>query len=496
MSTVTLTVPEALRQATEANDNGRLAEAEHLCRTALGVAPRQVDAIYLLAVVQFRRGQFAEALSSFDRVLALRSDHADAHNWRGVALVNLQRFDEALASFDNAIAARPGYVEALNNRGNTLAELQRHGDALASYEQVLAVRPDDIHALTHCGNVLMDLCRSDEATARYERAIAAAPGTANAHLGRSLCLLLAGDFERGWPEYEWRWAMKGAVARGFSQPLWLGDADIAGSTILLHAEQGFGDTLQFCRYAKRVAARGANVVLEVQPELRSLMASLDPAIPVIVRGDALPPFDRHAPLMSLPLAFKTTPATVPAETRYLAAPPDQVKFWRARLGDSPWPRVGLAWSGKPRKGLPNANRIDRQRSITFDQLAPALAADCTFVSLQKGDEAAAQLREGALRHRVIDWTEDFCDFADTAALIENLDLVITVDTAVVHLAAALGKPVWLMNRRNSCWRWQYDRDDSPWYPTARIFRQTHHGDWRPVIERIGRELRGLNARSR
>ena len=239
----------------------------------------------------------------------------------------------------------------------------------------------------------------------------------------------------------------------------------------------------------RVTARGARVIFEVQKPLVALMRTLSSGTEIIAKGDPLPAFDMHCPLLSLPLAFNTELDTIPGETRYLSSDPAKRDAWRARLGPHGQPRVGLVWAGDPRKRLPNAHLIDRQRSVTFDILAPLFdVADCEFVSLQKGEDAVAQLRSSPLRHRIIDWSSDFHDFSDTAALIDNLDLVIAVDTSVAHLAGALGKPLWLLNRYNTCWRWLLDRDDSPWYPSVRQFRQDKSRSWDPVIGRVAAAL--------
>jgi hypothetical protein len=271
--------------------------------------------------------------------------------------------------------------------------------------------------------------------------------------------------------------------------LWLGSEEIAGKTILLHAEQGLGDTIQFGRYAPLVAARGARVILEVQRPLHGLMSTLSSTVQVVSSGDPLPDFDFHCPLLSLPLAFATQLDTIPSATRYLSAREEQTRAWRERLGRHDKPRIGLAWAGNPRKELPGANRIDGQRSIALDRLAPLFEVTaCEFFSLQKGSDAVRQLRDSALRQRVNDYTDDLHDFSDTAALIENLDLVISVDTSVAHLAGALGKPFWLLNRYNTCWRWLLDREDSPWYPTARLFRQDTTRAWEPVIQRVAAAL--------
>jgi hypothetical protein len=253
----------------------------------------------------------------------------------------------------------------------------------------------------------------------------------------------------------------------------------------LHAEQGFGDTLQFCRYVPMVAELGARVFLEVPTALHDLMGTLPGMVQVVPRGGPLPEFDLHCPLLSLPLAFETRVETIPAQIPYLSVPDNKRSAWRGRLGRHERLRVGLVWSGDPRKHQSNANRGDRRRSIRFDQLTPVLdVVGCEFYSLQKGEDAVAQLRNSGLRERVIDWTDDFQDFADTAALIENLDLVITVDTSVAHLTGALGKPFWLLNRYDTCWRWLLDRNDSPWYPTARLFRQDAARVWDGAIARV------------
>jgi Glycosyltransferase family 9 (heptosyltransferase) len=260
--------------------------------------------------------------------------------------------------------------------------------------------------------------------------------------------------------------------------------------MLVHAEQGLGDTLQFARYVPHLVARGARVIFHVQPSLRSLMASL-PGNPLIVTdGDRLPDFDMHCPLLSLPFAFRTRLDTIPGETPYLSAPADKVNAWRDRLGARTMPRVGLVWAGNPRKELPNLNLIDSQRSVAFATLAPLLEVTaCSFYSLQKGDDAVKQLRDSGWRDRVIDFTDDLHDFSDTAALIENLDLVVSVDTSVLHVAGALAKPVWLLNRHNTCWRWLREREDSPWYPTVRQFRQDRKRDWTPVVMRVAAALK-------
>jgi tetratricopeptide (TPR) repeat protein len=436
--------------------------------------------------------RFEEALAGYDRMLALLPDRAEVHYNRGNALHELKRFREALASYDRALLLQPGHADAHFNRGNALHELKRFDEALATYDRALALRPDHAGTYVNRAVTLLELGRMDEALANYQAALTVRPDYEEVHYCEALCRLLIGDFERGWEKNEWRWQTEALrnSKRSFAQKLWLGEDDIAGQTILLHAEQGFGDTLQFCRYVPLVAARGARVILEVQRPLHTLMASMPGAVQVVSRGDALPAFDMHCPLLSLPLAFGTQLETIPSAVRYLAAPESKVRAWRDALGPHDKPRIGLVWAGNPRKELPNANRIDSERSMAFGRLAPLFfVTGCEFYSLQKGDDAVKQLRDSAFSELVVDRTSDLHDFSDTAALIENLDLVIAVDTAVAHLAGALGKPFWLLNRYNTCWRWLLDRDDSPWYPAARQFRQDRSRDWNSVIARVCPALR-------
>jgi len=469
----------------------RFDEALASCDRALALRPDFAEAHANRANALHALNRFEEALASHERAIALRADLAEAHTNRGNTLHDLCRFDEALASHDRALALRPDFAEAHSNRGNTLQELKLFDEALESYDRAIALQPDFAEAYSNRGNAQKELNRFADALASFDRAIALQPNFAEAHFSAALCLLLTGDFARGWKQYEWRWEtdqLKGEK-RNFMQPQWAGSEDIAGKTVLIYAEQGFGDTIHFCRYIPRVAERAERVIFEVQKPLRELMNTLAGSAQIIARGDALPDFDIRCPLLSLPLAFGTQLETIPDETAYLCATETKKSAWRDRLGERNGPRIGLVWAGDPRKWLPNAHRIDRRRSIEFDRLAPLFEIQgCEFYSLQKGDHAVTQLRNSPLRHRIIDWTDDLDDFSDTAALIDNLDLVIAVDTSVAHLAGALGKPLWLLNRYNTCWRWLLDRTDSPWYPAARLFRQDETRNWDQVIARVGEAL--------
>jgi tetratricopeptide (TPR) repeat protein len=424
--------------------------------------------------------RFEEALESYDRALALRPDYAEARYNRGNVLHSLKRFEEALADYEHALALRPDYVEVLANRGVTLHAQKRFEEALASHDRALAVRPDYVDAFVNRGVTLHELKRFDEALASYDRALALRPDYAQAHFNEAVCRMLIGDFDRGWQKFEWGWETEGLknAKRTFSQPLWLGSDEIAGKTVLLHGVHGFGDTIQFCRYVPHVVERGARVILEIQEPLRALMDTLPGAAQIVTRGEPLPDFDLHCPLLSLPLALGTRLATIPAQTPYLRASPQTVTDWDARLGPRHRPRIGLAWSGRPE------HDNDRNRSMRLGTLLSPLAGfDATYVSLQREVRADdAPVLEG--RGDILHFGEDLKTYADTAALIANLDLVISVDTSVAHLAGALAKPVWILLPFIPDWRWLLDREDSPWYPTARLFRQDETRKWDSVMARV------------
>jgi len=471
---------------------GRHADAVACYDRALAIAPRHAATLNNRAAALTDLGRHAEALASCDRALAIQPEFADALNNRGMALHGLERFEEAVACFDRALALNPGDARAHNNRGATLHELDRFDEAVASFDRAIALRPAYPNAFYNRGRSLKELRRHDEAIAAYRQAIALDPDYTAAHWDEGLLRLLRGDFAAGWRGYEWRFKDKEVAnpPRDFAQPQWRGDAPLHGRTILLHAEQGFGDTIQFVRYAPLAAARGATVVLEVQRPLHALVDGVAGVAATVRRGDALPHFDLHCPLLSLPLAFGTTLDAVPARVPYLRAHPDRVAAWQARLPardpqQPRLPRIGLAWSGNPR------HKNDRNRSLALRTLAPLLAMPgVAFVSLQKEPREADRQ---ALRSspNIVDVAAELRDFADTAAAISLLDLVITVDTAVAHLAGALAKPVWIMLPVQVDWRWLLDREDCPWYPTARLIRQTRIGDWDGVVARVRQELAGI-----
>ena len=365
-------------------------------------------------------------------------------------------------------------MPGLYNRGNALLALERFEEALRSYERALARDPSHVDAWYNRGNAQRELRRHDEALASYRRALALAPERADIHVNEALTLLRMGKLHEGFSAYEWR---RCAFQSALPGEPWLGAAPIAGKTIFLHAEQGFGDTLQFIRYAPLLTACGARVVAAVPAALKPLIAGMKD-ITALTAGDAPPAFDLHCPIMSLPHAFGTEIATIPANVPYLHPLTDRVAHWRRRLPAAANCRVGLVWAGSA--GFEG----DRQRSIPFAKLGALTATpDITFVGLQRELPADDVAAVGALPG-LIHIGPELRDFADTAAVISLLDLVIGVDTAVVHLAGALAKPVWVMLPFSPDFRWLLDRTDSPWYPTARLFRQSRRGDWANVIARV------------
>ena len=461
-------------------DLKRLDDAVESYDRAVSACPQYVEALSNRGAALEELGRLEDALKSYDRAVAVRADFTEALSNRGNTLKTLGRFEEALESYDRALAAHPEHVEALYNRGFTLQELQRFADAVESYDRALAVRPHHAEALSNRGGALQELRRFADALESYNRALAIRPDYAEARWNRALLLLLNGSFADGWLGYESRRSMPSWTARNLNGHEWSGDSP-AGRRLLLYAEQGFGDTIQFARYAPLAAARGARVILEVQPPLESLLTMLNGVEAVVAKGDPLPPFDLHCPLLSLPLLFGTTRDTIPADVPYIRPTADRCDIWRRRL-----PRdaatVGLVWSGSPESSK------DRQRSIPFEQFAPLLTVPgIRFVSLQKDVRVtdACALRE---QGKVIDLGADLKDFSDSCAAISQLDMVITVDTAVAHLAGAIGKPVWILLPYVPDFRWLLDCTDSPWYPNARLFRKSKDSDWAEVVSRVKSEL--------
>jgi tetratricopeptide (TPR) repeat protein len=427
--------------------------------------------------------RFDEALANYDRAIALKPDSAEALCNRGLALQELNRFDEALASYDNAIALKSDYAEAFCGRGAALQALERRDEALANYDQAIALKPDFVDAFCNRAAALRELKRLDEALANYDKAIALKYDHADGYKNRALVRLLMGRYSGGWKDNEWRWEAKDFPSErpNIKAPTWQGE-DLSGCHLLVFSEQGLGDVIQFVRYLLLLAERKCKITFLAPAKLIPLLRIRSERIEIVSELRGVESFDFQVPLMSLPLIFNTRLETIPSKTPYLFASPERVKLWEGRLPKSHVPRVGIGWAGNPI--FPE----DRSRSIGLSRLVPLLSVPrVQFISLQKdlrsGDEEL--LRE---HPQVIHLGDRLDDFNDTAAVMSLLDLVISSDTAPVHLAGAIGRPVWVLLQYVPDWRWLLDRDDSPWYPSARLFRQPVAGDWDSVVAKVIEEL--------
>jgi tetratricopeptide (TPR) repeat protein len=456
---------------------------------ALKVKPGHREAANASGLLHFEAERYDEAIARFTRSTEIDPSQAGAFNFLSRCQWPLRRFEEALANVEKAIALAPDNPEIARNVGLILQKLNRHEEAMVWFDKALALRTEFPQALNDRSTSLIELRRIGEAFADVDRAIALDPEYPDYRWNRSLLQLLIGNFADGWQGREWGRKSRRVsfVDRKFVQPRWFGEAPIAGKTILLHSDEGFGDTIQFSRYIAMVAELGARVILELPPALESLLAGMKGVSRCVPKNAELPDFDLHCPLSGLPLAFKTELETIPAAGSYLPPPPEaRLSAWQERLGAHDRLRVGLVWSGSPLHGN------DRNRSMSLRQMSAIFDDRACFYSLQKDPrpEDRAVLSECS---DVIDLTEDLTDFAETAALISHLDLVVTVDTGVAHLAAALGSPTWILLTHTPDFRWLLDRDDSPWYPSVRLFRQDERRTYDSALARVREELGALIA---
>ncbi len=465
---------------------------EHAAETYLrlaGIEGAGVAHLFEAANAMNEMQRLAEAVALYQTVLAREPDHSEVWNNLGNALREQGELERAAECYETADSLSPDDPIVMSNRAALLGSLGQVKEAEALCRRVVELSPGAGIPLSNLGQALYAQGRMAEALEQFDAAGQADPGNDDITFHRAVVRLKLGRFAEGWALYEARWGnrKRAEPSRHDDQPRWQGE-DPAGRTLLLWSEQGFGDALQFVRYASLAAARGAEVILEVQPALVSLLRGIPGIAKVVAVGEETGPFDLQAPLMSLPAAFGTTVDTIPAAIPYLAPPPDRLEPWTRRLKASlpSAPRIGMVWAGDSREHDIECTLIDRRRSLMLKQLEPILAVEgATFVSLQVGKQGL-QAREDP---RVTDLTAGITDFADTAALIAGLDLVISVDTSTAHLAAALGKPVWLLSRFDGCWRWLMGRDDSPWYPTLRLYRQPAPGDWDTPLARMAGDLR-------
>jgi len=465
----------------------RPADALASYQQALKLNPRHVNAAYRCSALLLDLGRSEEALSCLDLCDQLVPNDVIVLAQRGVVLHDMKRFEEALAVSLRAYAQYPASPEICNNVGAALLRLRRDGEALPWFEKALALKPDSTIMLINKASSLTKALKLDEAFAVYAQAKAIDPDNADVAFLVSELQLLTGDFEAGWAGREARWRTRTRNAYpNFSQPRWLGDGPIEGKTILIYADEGLGDSIQFARYIPMLAARGARVILMADAPLSSLLSGLPGLSQFLEKSAPLPAFDLHCPICSLPLAFRTRLETIPADLSYLPRPEDaRVQAWESRLqnrlGPRDKPRVGLAWSGNPK------NWNDHNRSLQLRTLSRLLDLDAAFISLQKDPrpDDRAQLENTG----IVDLTAHLTDLAETAALMSCLDLVITVDTSVAHLAGALGRPTWILLSYTPDHRWLLGRDDNPWYGTVRLFRQDQRRDYATVIECVREALK-------
>jgi tetratricopeptide (TPR) repeat protein len=469
-------------------DSNRHAESESAFRQAIRLSPRDARFHKSLGLVLARQGKIDESSACLREAIRLKPDFPEAFNDLAINLARQAKFEEAVANYREALRHRSNYAEVHNNLGNALRNLGRFDESMACYEQAISLKPNYADAFNNMGIALAELGRFDDAIAAYTKCLKLRHNHVDAHMNRALTWLRKGDFAQGWAEYEWRWKKRTISNRPLIQPQWNG-FPLAGRTILLITEQGLGDTFQFIRYAPLLKAQGARVVLECPERLTKLMARTPGIDQLVAQNEPLPDHDVYAPLLTLPGLLATSACSIPAEVPYVHPEPDLVEHWRRELAGGRELKVGINWQGNPQYAG------DRHRSVPLANFAPlAKIPGVKLYSLQK-NHGLDQLQPFAAEYPVVDLSsrldEQTGPFLDTAAVLKTLDLFITSDTSVAHLAGALGIPVWMALSTTPDWRWMTVREDNPWYPTMRIFRQSEFGGWRPVFDRIAAELRKL-----
>jgi tetratricopeptide (TPR) repeat protein len=466
-------------------DLGQVDGAVASYRRAVGTNPRLSDAHINLGRLLIEKGRTDEALSHMQAAGGANPRSHDVHNNLGIAFHRSGRMKEAIQSFRQAIELKPDYIDAYGNLGQAHAALYEEDEACASLRKAVELDPLNPGRHVTLGYFYRNFLKLDDALACFRHALELQPTNPDYHVDYSLALLLKGELTQGWHEYEWRWhASEQDTPRPASSGLEWNGEDISGKRILLYHEQGFGDVIQFIRYAPLVARRGAQVAVLCQPELVRLVRTVDGIHEVIADGETIPPVDHQCALLSLPRVFKTDLDTIPNSAPYVRADPNAIHAWATRMGKKSGPRVGLIWAGTAE------NTLNHKRSCSLSDFGRLAIKGVEFHSLQKG-EPAAEAKTPPPGMTLVDWTEELNDFADTAALLANLDLLITVDTAGAHLAGALGKPVWLLNRFESEWRWLVGRNDSPWYPSMRIYSQVLPGSWREPLTEVASQIASL-----
>ena len=472
-------------------------EARVLYDCIIAAQPVHADAWHMRGLLDTQTGEHAQAVKRISYAISLNATKSAYFNNRGLAQQAQYNLSEALADFQQAIELEPGLAQAYSNLGTVLQELHSHTEALNCFDRAIALKPNYADAYFNRANLQVLMNKPDKAICDYDQALVIEPDDEDFKYNKATALLLKGEYEKAWNLHESRWRRISTKHnhRQFDEPQWFGIEKIQCKTILIHAEQGLGDTLQFIRFVPLVAALGAIVIVEVQAPLLSVFQNMQGISVLLKKGDTLPPFDLHCPMMSLPLAFKTTLDTIPASPKLLIQDLKK-RYWANKLGLKEKPRIGLAWRSGFHPDKPESMKAYERRNLPLTQLKSLIGIDVELISLQKGEPAESEFRQtvaaGWDGPQIHDHVHELQDFSNTAALLMNLDLVITVDTSVAHLAASLGKPVWLLIRYNACWRWLLDREDSPWYPSIKIYRQVYWDDWEIVLQNVRKDLQSFS----
>ena len=448
--------------------------------------PFNPDQLYQRALSLHHAGKLTDAEGLYKTLLSYFPNQVEILTTLGIVLLQQGRSEAGFQQLKKSLGLNPNQPAALYNMAVELQKLARLDEALACYDQTLRLNPQDINALINRGNTLKDLKKYKEAIDSFERALELEPNIPSAHWNKALTHILLGEYEQGWKEYEWGWQCgERGKPRQYSQPTWLGEEPIAGKTILIHPEQGFGDLIQFSRYVPMLEKLGAKVILEAPASLVELMKSLSPTVTVIKEDEALPNFDMVCPVMSLPLALKTTLETIPASTPYLSVSDAKKQYWQAKLGAKTKPRIGIVWSGSMTNQIDN--NLCARRNIPLAELKPLFELPLEFHVLQKDirPEDQSTLESLAQLHC---HQENLNDFADTAAIIQEMDLVISVCTSVAHLSGALGHQTWVLLPYSADYRWMTNEHESPWYPSVQLIRSEKIGDWSDVTHTIIKKL--------
>jgi tetratricopeptide (TPR) repeat protein len=496
---MSLEVQILLRNSLEHIQAKEYGVAKELLLKAKSLDPLNPDVLRFLSVVAALQYDHENALILIDQCIVIAPSNGIAHSNRGNILKELERYDEALIALDKSLALSPNYAEAYNNKGNVLQALHRYENALPWYDKAISLAPAYAEAYSNKGNCFGQLRRYKDAMECYYAAISINPQFAECYWSMAALQLAQGELELGWKNYEARWFIDHPIAYLYANVARLENTeDVAGKKILIWSEQGLGDTIQFCRYIKKLSDLGAQLTFKVQEPLLNVLGKLSKYCRLVPNGEVFEEsqFDSQSPLLSLPLVFGTTLETIPAQIPYLDFDHDKKNLFARELGTSQKLKVGVIWNGGFRADSPELWAINKRRNIELDvicRLKNVKGVD--FYSLQKGDPAESELRtrKEELWPDLINYADLLNDFSDTAALMECLDLIISVDTSSAHLAGALGRPVWILNRYDSCWRWLRGRSDSPWYPTAKIYQQNTPGDWIGVIEDVKVDLASLAA---